>query len=234
MKKIFLGLLIIVILFVGGLAYLGVVPFISPLITKPRDLGVKADPALIVAFEEANGMKNELPNGVVPEGKEPEYSGSKTLDLEINNAEITSILSYWKNQYSKSPIRDVQVRINDDGTGEASGILEVSTAIILAKQLNYSDEDIEKGKSYVQYVAGDLPFYIKGNANVVNNQVTLDPSEIEIGRITLPASLVTPIANASADMIERRMSQVPGLDVKTLTLEKGAVHLVADVPDTIK
>lgn len=234
MKKLFFGLIVIVTLLVSGLAYLGVVPFISPLITKPRDLGVKADPSLVVAFEEANEMKNELPNGVVPEGREPEYSGNKTLNVEINNAEITSIFSYWKNQYNKMPIKDVQVKINDDGTGEASGILEVSTAIMMAKQLNYSDEDIEKGKSYVQYVAGDLPFYIKGVASVSNNKVSMSPSEIIIGRVTLPESLVSPVAKVSSDVIERRMNQIPGLNVKELTLENGAIHLVADVPDTIK
>ncbi|NCO11897.1 MAG: hypothetical protein COZ34_02005 [Candidatus Pacebacteria bacterium CG_4_10_14_3_um_filter_34_15] len=132
------------------------------------------------------------------------------------------------------PIRDVQVRINDDGTGEASGILEVSTAIMMAKQLNYSDSDIEKGKSYVQYVADDLPFYIKGVTSVSNNKVSMNPSEIVIGRITLPESLVSPVAKASADIIERRINQIPGLNVKELTLEKGAVHIVADMPDTVK
>ena len=52
MKKILTGLLIIILLIIGGLSYLGVVPFISPLITKPKDLGIKADPALVVAFDE--------------------------------------------------------------------------------------------------------------------------------------------------------------------------------------
>ncbi|NCN45476.1 MAG: hypothetical protein COU63_02875 [Candidatus Pacebacteria bacterium CG10_big_fil_rev_8_21_14_0_10_36_11] len=234
MKKILFSLLLIFVLIIGFLSYIGVVPFISPLITKPKDLGIKADPALVAAFDIAHEMKNELPDGKIPADREPEYEGSKKLDIKVSSAEITSILAYWKNQYSKSPIRDVQVRINDDGTGEVSGILELSTAIMLAKQLDYSDEDIEKGKSYVKYVAGDLPFYMTGVANVKNNQVTLSPTTVEIGRVALPESLVAPVSSAVADVIERRMSKVTNLDVQELTLEPGGVHLVGTIPDTVK
>jgi hypothetical protein len=234
MKKILISLIVLVLIITVLLAYLGVLPFISPLMAKPRDLGVKSDPGLVKSFDATHEMKNELPGGVVPEDREPNYSGSKELDVLITSAEITSILEYWKNQYGRTPIRDVQVKINSDGTGEASGILETATAILMAKQLGYSDVDIEKGKSYARFIAGDLPFYISGSVEVNNNQVKLNASEIEIGRVSLPMAIADPVAKASANMVERRMQQVPGVDIEKLTLENGAVHLIGKIPDTIK
>ena len=154
--------------------------------------------------------------------------------FNISSEEITSIIDYWGKQYAKTPIRDVQIRINHDNTAEVSGILETSTAIMMAKQLNYSDEDIEKGKSYVKYIAGDLPFYISGTANAVNNQVKITASEITIGRVTLPWSLIEPVTNVTADVIERRIKQVTGSDVKEVSLQNGAIHFVGTIPDTIE
>lgn len=234
MKKFLIGLLVLVVLIVGGLSYLGVVPFISPLITKPKDLGIKADPALVTAFDAKYEMVNNLPDGIVPDDREPIYSGNKELDITITSEEITSIIDYWQKQYNRTPIREVQVRINEDGTGEVSGILETATAVMMAKQLNYSDEDIEKGKSYVKYVAGDLPFYLKGTASITNNKVSLNPSEITIGRVTLPSSLVSPVSGAVADVIERRIGQIGDSDIKEMSLQSAAVHFIGTVPNTIE
>lgn len=234
MKKILLALLVIILLIVGVFSYLGVMPIISPLIAQPKDLGIVTDPALVTAFDAQYEMKNELPDGKVPSDREPVYEGSKELDLVLNGSEISSIIEYWQNQYHGTPIRDVQVRINADGTGEVSGILELKTAISMAKQLGYSDSDITKGQSYVRYVAGDLPFYVKGTGGVKNNQVSINASEIQIGRVNLPSSIADPVAAATADMVERRMNQVPGVDIQELSLKNGEVKLVGSIPDTIK
>jgi len=234
MKKILLLFLVFLLVIVGFLTYLGVMPFLSPLIVKARDLGVKADPALVTAFDSQNEMKNELPGGVVPSDREPSYEGSKELDVSISSAEITSILEYWRQQYAKTPIRDVQVRINNDGSAEASGILETSTAILMAKQLGYSDQDIEKGKSFVKFIAGDLAFYIKGSGGVVNNHVSINPTEIQIGRVNVPSVIAGQLSEAVANVIERKINQVPGADIEKLTLENDSIRLLGSIPDTIK
>lgn len=234
MKKLLLVLLVLVVGIGGFLTWLGVVPVLSPLIVKAKDLEVTADPALVAAFDAKFGMKNELPQGKVPSDREPEYAGSVELDTTLTSAEVTSVLDYWRNQYEKTPIRDVQVRFNPDGTGEISGILEVGTAIAMAKQLGFSDTDIEKGKTYVQFVAGDLPFYAKGIAGVENNSVSISADTLQIGRVTVPSGFVEPVAEVVEDTIERRIRQVDGLIVRSASIESGSFHVDATAPDTIK
>lgn len=234
MKKLILFLLILILIPVAILAYLGFVPGISSVLAKPKDLGVKADPALFESFNQKHQMKNELPGGVVPSSRQAEFSGSTKLDVTMSSAEITSVLSAWKKRSPSLPIRDVQVRFNPDGTGEISGILEIKTAISIAKSLGYSDADIEKGKSYAQYVSGDLPFYVKGVGGVTNNQIMLNPSTFELGRVTVPSSITAPAAKVVEDVIERRIKQVGGINIESLTMNNGSLQIKGVVPDTVK
>lgn len=234
MKKLFLFLIIIIILPIAALAYLGFVPGISSVLAKPKDLGIQADPALVTTFDAKHGMKNEIPGGVVPSSRQAEFTGSTRLDTSLSSAEVTSVLSVWKKRSPSLPIRDVQVRFNPDGTGEISGILEINTAITLAKTLGYSDADIEKGKEYAKYVSGDLPFYVKGVGGMTNNSLTLNPSTFELGRVTVPTSITTPAARAVESVIERRIQQVGGINVESLTMNNGSLQIKGVVPDTVK
>lgn len=232
--RILLGIASLPVLFVGILTYLGFVPVLSPLVVKPRDLGSKVEPQFIQEFDTKYGMLNKLPDGIVPAGREPVYSGSVPLDVTLTSDDVTSILDYWRGQYAKTPIHDVQVRFNADGTTEASGVLDTAAAVAMAKQLGYSDADIKKGESYVSYVAGELPFYVKGVADVHNNNVSISTDAIEIGRLPVPSQLVDPLVHAVEDAIDRRLAQVPGLHVTSLENTDGELHLVGTVPNSIQ
>lgn len=220
MKKLLLGLVVLVIFVIAGLSYIGFMPFISGFIAKQVDLGVKADPALVTAFESRYGQTNG--------------SGKVDLNVDLSSAEVTSIFAVWEERDIYFPLHNVQIRFNPDGTGEASGFLKVSTAVSLAKNLGYSDSDIEKGEQYIKYVAGDLPFYVKGTGGMMDNTLSLNPATFQIGRVTVPDSITGPVAVAVGDMIERRIKQIGGANIKEASFKSGSLHLVGSVPDTIK
>jgi hypothetical protein len=234
MKKLLIFILLLVLIPVGVLAYLGLVPGISKYIAKPVDLGIKVDPTYTNTLEQKINFKNELPGGVVPAGREGIFSGSIKVDELVTSAAATSILAHWKSRSPSLPIRDVQVRFNQDGTAEVSGILEIATAISVAKTLGYSDSDIEKGKSYAQYVSGDLPFYVKGVAGATNNQITINPSDFQLGKVKVPESITTPAAKVVEDVIERRIKQVGGIDLQSIKMGSGSLQFTGTVPSSIK
>ncbi len=220
MKKLLIGLLVLVVLVVIGLSYIGFMPVLSGLIAKQVDLGVKVDPTFVSAFESKYGTSSA--------------TGKVDLNVELSSQEVTSIFATWEARDKFFPLHNVQIRFNPDGTGEASGFLKVSTAVSLAKNLGYSDSDIEKGKKYVQFVAGDLPFYVKGKGGMNNNVLSIDPSTFQLGRVTVPDSITKPAASAVSDMIERRINQIGGADIKEADFKSGALKLVGTVPATIK
>ena len=220
MKKFLLIILILILIPIGILVYLGFVPGLSPLITKPIDLGIKADPSLVTAFE----TKYAVPAGV----------STAKLDVSLYSTEITSVFAVWQQRDKLFPLRDVQIRFNPDGTGEASGYLKLGSAVALAKNLGYTDADINKGKEYIQYISGDLPFYVKGTGGMLNNQLTINPSTFRLGNVTVPSSITTPATRVVGDMITRRLKQIGGANIEEASFKTGVLKLKGTVPSTIK
>ncbi len=220
MKKLLLFLLILILIPVGVLTYLGLVPSLSSYVTKPIDLGIKTDKSLVSSFESKYGEQNA--------------TSKVKLDVNLTSEEITSIFAVWEDRDVYFPLKNVQVRFNQDGTGEASGYLKIGTAISLAKNLGYSDQDIEKGKEYIKYVSGDLPFYVKGTGGMTSNQLSINPSTFQLGRVTVPDSITSPAAKAVGDMINRRIKQIGGADIQDASFKNGSFHLSGTVPSTIK
>lgn len=220
MKKLFIFLLVLVIIIIAGLSYIGVMPFFSGLMAKQVDLGMKADPSLVTAFETKYGK----PNG----------TGKVKLNVDLSSQEITSVFAVWGMRNKYFPLYNVQVRFNPDGTGEASGFLKIATGITFAKNLGYSNSDIDEGKKYIKYIAGDLPFYIKGTGGMTDNLLSVNPTTLQIGRVTVPESIAKPVAGLIEDMIERKIAQIGGADIKDASFKTGAFHLDGTVPETIK
>ena len=209
-----------VVLVIAGLSYVGVMPFFSKFVAKQVDLGMKADPALVTTFETKYGK----PNG----------TGKVKLNVDLSSQEITSVFAVWGMRNKYFPLYNVQVRFNPDGTGEASGMLKIATGITFAKNLGYSNSEIDKGKQYIKYIAGDLPFYIKGTGGMTDNILSVNPATIQIGRVTVPESIAKPVAGLVEDMIERRIAQIGGADIKDGSFKTGKFHLDGTVPETIK
>jgi hypothetical protein len=220
MKKLFIFLLVLVVIVVAGLSYVGVIPFFSKFITKQVDLGMTADPSLVTAFETKYGK----PNGM----------GKIKLNVDLSSQEITSVFAVWGMRNKYFPLYNVQVRFNPDGTGEASGFLKIASGITFAKNLGYSNSEIDKGKEYIKYVSGDLPFYIKGTGGMTNNILSVNPTTLQIGRVTVPESITKLAAIGLGDMIERRITQIGGADIKEASFKTGTFHLDGTVPETIK
>ena len=220
MKKLFIFLIVLVFLVVAGLSYVGVMPFFSKFVAKQVDLGMKADPALVTAFETKYGKRNG--------------TGKIKLNVDLSSQEITSVFAVWGMRNKYFPLYNVQVRFNPDGTGEASGFLKIATGITFAKNLGYSNSEIDKGKEYIKYISGDLPFYIKGTGGMTNNILSINPSTLQIGRVTVPESITKLAAVGLGDMIERRIAQIGGADIKDANFKNGVFHLDGTVPETIK
>lgn len=220
MKKFLIGFLIFILLVVVVLSYLGIMPFFSKYFAKQVDLGVRADPAFVTSLE-----SKYAPTAV---------NGKVSLDVNLTSQEVTSIFAVWEMRDKYFPIHNVQIRFNPDGTGEASGFLKVSTAISMAKNLGYSDTDIETGKTYVQFVSGDLPFYIKGTGEMKSNVISMNPTTFQLGRISVPEPITQAASTVVMDMINRRLTQIGGASIQEASFKSGSLYLVGSVPETIK
>jgi hypothetical protein len=175
---------VLVIAIVLVLGYLGLIPGVSNLMgtNKPRDLGIIYTQADYNSARAKSKIAYEvLPSGT-PASQSLQRSGQNNINTAWSSAEITSLMNgrpwkYW-------PYKDVQVKLNEDGSAEISGVLDKSKILNYAAAINLPTEVV---KYAVNFLPADPVFYVKGRATLTENKVGLfEPQKVEIGRMPLP------------------------------------------------
>ena len=172
-----------IILFIG---YLGYIPGLSTLLgaNKPRNLGIK-----YTENDKASARaKSQLIYGVLPENTPPELSisrsGSRKINTSFNSAELTSLMNnrpwkYW-------PIEKVQLRINDDGSTELSGV------VINEKLKGYAAAigvPAKASELITKFLPRNPAFYVKAKTSLTENQVSeFDVQSVYLGKVPIPVN----------------------------------------------
>ncbi|PKN02684.1 hypothetical protein CVU76_01440 [Candidatus Dojkabacteria bacterium HGW-Dojkabacteria-1] len=234
MKKILLFVLII-ILIVVGLGYLalsGKVPSLTNAALKQVELGVRETPDEIYSFYDDIGYVNNL-KGETPKSGELVFEGGIELDHTFTQSEINSWIAGWEKDWSDLPFKNSQIRINGDGTVEASSSISIPVAESFAKMLGYTQEDINKAKTYLKYIPDPLPLYAKGRASITENNAIYDIESLKIGGYTVPNSL----NNSLADLLENITAKTRELssytNVKEAIVTSEGVKFVGTVPASV-
>ena len=121
LATLFTIIIIFAVVSVGTAGYFGLIPPISALLgtDKPRDLGFKySEKDFKSGFERSKVKHQALPKESTVQIA---HFGKHNVEGSWTNAELTSAAQHveWK----MFPFKDVQIRINSDGTAEASGVL---------------------------------------------------------------------------------------------------------------
>jgi len=233
MKKIFLTLFLLIIItpvLIGG--YFGLVPGVSALFgsNKPRDLGVSPSAEALSSGNQKTGVAlAALPADTSME-QSLQYVGSHEVEMTLTSAEITSMANNSKWAYS--PISAVQVRINPDGSAEASGLIDFNAAVNYAKALGVSSSDIDKALSKYPVPRTKFPFYLKGTGHVANNQISLDLTSVELARIPVPVGIVKELTPGATSFVESKyLGEGKAVSIDTLENRSGQVYFKGTVPD---
>ncbi|MFA4827305.1 MAG: hypothetical protein WC596_03615 [Candidatus Shapirobacteria bacterium] len=224
---IILLLLSLPILFVG---YLGFIPRISSILgsNQPRDLGVKATSADLDSVNRQNGiayqkLADNSPSSIL-------YSGQKDVSVSLTSPEITALANSPKWKYYL--VKDVQIKINPDGSGEVSGILLLDRLPGYLEAAGLSSE-LAKTAADALHLQGNPPFYFKGMVTVTDNQITLNTQKIEIGRVPIPSKFIIDNQFYLVELANARRQSVPGLNIKSLNLSDGKFNFIGTIPQTI-
>lgn len=195
MKKflIVLGCIVVVLILIGG--YFGFIPGVSALFgsNKPRDLGVQyteADRASARAKSQV--VYTELPANT-PDEQSIVRAGSRPVNITLTSAEVTALMNnrpfkYW-------PYKNVQIKFNSDGSAEVSGQLIKSRLAGYCASIGVNKSVADK---VIKYLPSDPVFYVKGKGSLTDNKVSLlDPSKVEVGRLSIPVDLILSLNNGA-------------------------------------
>jgi len=178
MLKILFG--VFVALLVGTLAIilipltaLGLVPGLSPLFgAGPKDFGIKVTKEDSMAARAKAGIEIvSLPKNA-DQSKDFTLEGRKDSSFTLDSKELTAFTN--NRPWIKYPIKNVQVKIDKDGTIESSATLIVSRVMPFAVALGYSETQVRDAMQKYNIPPFEVPVYVKGKGSVLNDVVTIN------------------------------------------------------------
>lgn len=234
MKKIILFLLLLILLSVG-IGYLtlkGKIPFISERIFKQVDLGINESPEVIYTYYDEIGFVNNL-EGDTPQSGELIFEGGIDLDHTFTQQEINSWFSAWEESWTGIPFKNLQVKLNSDGTVEASSLISIQEAESIGKTLGYSQEEIDKAKSYLEYIPDPLPLYAKGTISITQDDVQIDMSNFKVANFNVPSTITSGVAWIVEDVIEKARNMSDETTINSATVTSEGVKFIGRVPASV-
>lgn len=209
---LFLTSIIVVVLVLG---YLGFVPGVSALFgsNKPRNLGVKYTAKDLETAQTKLGQKVVEPQGNPYEHfkNAPGHEVDTTLTQEEYSAHIEQI----------HPVSDFQIKL-DGESFEMSGRIDKSRIPAFVRTWGITEaSDGEILDAINKFYPGDPVFYLAGTGGAKKDDLQVNITKAELGRLPIPADQAREVVEAYTELL---FNQVPGFSVEESTVENGKLH----------
>lgn len=238
-RRFVIGLIVIVILVILGLGYLGFVPGVSKILgaDRPRDLGVAYTDADLKSITSKNHVQRVVVESAPDIKSSFVLKGTQTIKNVFTDKEITARLGQ-ESDWAFNPFTDVQVKIGQDGTVEASGVVRVDRLKGYAEATGMSPQEIEViSKVMDKYRVPKTPFpvYAKGKLSIEDNKLDIDLSELYIGKIPVAKALYSQAKIVFEGLVDERLTSggYGSLDVKSLSFSNGKMNFSGNIPKVI-
>jgi hypothetical protein len=210
--------------------------FLLPGLSKPVDLGIRSSRE---AYERAMS-KLGIDKDTAPESGESDdyiisYGELRETEASLTSEELTSFFN--ENRPPYYAVKNVQVRINEDGTIEASGNLDTSYVFDRILNGQYSRDDAQSALPMLGLVPDTVNVYLKFSGSVVNNHVEgFDVDAVSVMGIPIPKELIVSnaafIVNTLDDFIARENARV-GTNIERVEIAGGKLSLDGALPASV-
>ncbi len=235
-KGKFLRKFIIFLVVVGIIAI--ALGFIFPGLIWVKDLGVTYTKADYQSFmNKLNILKDDAPTSGTADDYEYTYGELRDVEVEFTSEEITSFFN--ENRPSYYPLKNVQVKINDDGTIEASGTAYVDYFLNEVLGGKYSREQINKEIPALGILPSNVNFYLKFSGSVANNRSSVNINIVEVQGIAVPNNYVTSMeakgtVETGLNNIMKDYNTKSGATFDRITVENSKIIFKGKVPSTLE
>ena len=218
MIKIFFSfiLLSIVGIVIGGIFLVAAsglypVPWLTKALgaDKPRNLGLVANEQLFTDKLDQQQVKLNPPYGQYCFTCNIVYSDTAPMNVSFDSNEITSYLQATNNDIG--PLRDIQLRLGDDNSGEASAWLDLT--------------------SYGYDLKG--PVYMVGSFSVDSpTSISFDIETAKVGMLPVPVDFMDKAETELNKLVDAQLNDMPGLNINNLEVSLGTLLFQGDFPHT--
>lgn len=221
--KFILSFLVIFAFLVGGAFFY---------LTRPKDLGIKyTEKDLKSIYSKLNVKFESLPTNSGT-GKTLIVSGAHPVDQYFTSQELTAGADNRQKQYAYFPFKNVQIRINSDGSVEGSAVVTYNDAVNYLMALGVSSGDIAEAAAKFKVPKANLPVYLKASGSITNNASNITISSATIANIPVPQDLVNQYGPSINDLVESVIEERrPSYNIEKLEVVNGKVHFKGTSPD---
>jgi hypothetical protein len=213
MSNKLIAVILVILILISVIAATGIfyVPGFSEVLgtNKPRDLGVKADPAKFTALLARENVKLDGPPANYDLTAEISYGQAQPMDVTVTSEELTSMMQATNNE--KGPLKNMQVKLGNDNQMEMS-----------------ADADLQK---FGYPVKG--PIYLKGNFEKSGSgSVNIVIKEGSLGLVPVPENVLQQGGDGFEQAINHQLSKMPGMRIDNLEIQNGQLHYSGAFPQT--
>jgi hypothetical protein len=158
--------------------------------------------------------------------------GSKPLNAQITENELTALLNQPSSQWKNYPVKDVQLKINNDGTVEMTGK-------IVAKRFENYAQDTNMPSKYKDLIVDNAKlvpvspsFDYKGNMKIENGKVVGEMTDLKVGPLEVPKEWTDNNKDFISGFVEDRINSA-GMKVNSANFDNGKLNIDGTVPETI-
>ncbi|MDP3564603.1 MAG: hypothetical protein Q8R70_08950 [Methanoregula sp.] len=213
MSNKLIAVVIVIMLIISVIAATGIfyIPGFSEVLgtNKPRDLGVKADPAKFGAVLARENVKLSGPISNYYLGSNVRWGNAVPMEVTMTNDELSSMMQATNNE--KGPLKNVQLKMGDNNQVEMSAQVD----------LNKFGYPI------------NVPVYTKGTlVKGSGNTVKIDIKEGSSGLVPIPETFLNQGESGLEDGVNKQLAQMPGLKIDTLAISQGQLQFNGAFPQT--
>jgi len=240
LKTLGIVILVVIVVIILALGYFGFIPGLSTIFgsDKPKDLGIKYAQVDYVAAAQKNMVKIAVIASAPDAKSSLKWGGANQINNSWTSQQVTATINANSADWEYFPIKDVQFKINSDGSVEASGILSVEKLKGYAEATNVSAADIQTVENILnkfKVPKGPIPFYIKGNLSVKDDNVDVEVPKLEIGRLPIAQGLYEPAKSAFESFARQQLISggYGSFYAKSLDFNNGKLNFSGTLPASV-
>lgn len=161
------------------------------------------------------------------------YNGTQNVTITLTNAQGTALINEWIQLSPNAPFTAAQMRVNQNGSVDFAGIVDMKQVQRFASASNIPSETMQLITKYVGSLGETFPLTASGQLTIKNNQVDANFSAVKVGIIPVSSNLLREYKNEADTFVEERLTVVKGLSIEELSFANGKTTFKGTVPKTI-
>lgn len=212
--------------------------FIFPGLVWTRSLGVRytqTDYNSII--DKLNYTKDAAPTGDSADSYNYVYGEPTNVDTEFTSEELTAFFN--ENRPSYYPLKNVQIKINEDGSIEVAAAANVDYFLNDLLGGKYTREQIQSEIPALGLLPDNVNIYLKFTGSVTNNISTIYIDLATVQGIEIPSNYTSSssainIIESSLNDFIAKLNADTGSNFESLTVQNGVLKFKGSVPSSLE